>query len=187
MHMMTRMLRLLFVGLLLTISFSGFAQNSIYGDVNGDGEVNIADVNAVVRVILGESQIDNGIVGTWISEYGVDSYGRYDILENDIVSFVFNEDHTGRYTFYTNQGMAYVDLDWETRGDRLYIRYYEGDTENLYYRIDESGYLLLALDAQFTIYTAYRPVTESDMSSTGTSKDSHPSQSASASRAIKGR
>lgn len=180
--MMTRMLRLLFVGLLLTISFSGFAQNSIYGDVNGDGEVNIADVNAVVRVILGESQIDNGIVGTWISEYGVDSYGRYDILENDIVSFVFNEDHTGRYTFYTNQGMAYVDLDWETRGDRLYIRYYEGDTENLYYRIDESGYMLLALDARFTTYTAYRPVTESDMNTTGSNGASHH-----ISRAVKAR
>jgi hypothetical protein len=81
--------------------------------------------------------------------------------------------------------MAYVDLDWETRGDRLYIRYYEDDTENLYYRIDESGYMLLALDARFTTYTAYRPVTESDMSSTGTSKDSHPSNRASASRAIK--
>jgi hypothetical protein len=173
MQIMTRMLRLLFVGLLLTISFSGFAQNPIYGDVNGDGEVNIADVNAVVRVILGESQIDNGIVGTWISEYGVDSYGRYDILENDMVSFVFNEDHTGRYIFYTNQGMAYVDLDWETRGDRLYIRYYEDDTENLYYRIDESGYMLLALDARFTTYTAYRPVTESDMNTTESNGTSH--------------
>ena len=179
---MMKKLKLLIFGLLFAFPYSGFAQNSIYGDVNGDGEVNIADVNAVVSVILGESQMDNSIVGTWISEYSVDSYGQYDIVERDVVSFVFNEDNTGRFTYSSPYGQAYVDLDWETHGGRLYI-----DSENLYYRIDESGYLLLALDAQFTIYTAYRPVTESDMSSTGTSKDSHPSNRASASRAIKGR
>ena len=184
---MMKKLKLLIFGLLLAFPYSGFAQNYIYGDVNGDGEVNIADVNAVVSVILGESQMDNSIVGTWISEYSVDSYGQYDIVERDVVSFVFNEDNTGRFTYSSPYGQAYVDLDWETHGGRLYIRYYDGDSENLYYRIDESGYLLLALDAQFTIYTAYRPVTESDMSSTGTSKDSHPSHSASASRTIKGR
>ena len=105
----------------------------------------------------------------------------------DVVRYDFYYNHTGRYTYYSVYGLDFVDFDWETRGNRLFIRYYDGDSENLYYRIDESGYLLLALDAQFTIYTAYRPVTESDMSSTGTSKDSHPSQSASASRAIKGR
>ena len=184
---MMKTLKLILVGLLLTLPYSGYAQSALYGDVNGDGEVNIADVNAVVSVILGESQMDNSIVGTWISEYGVDSYGRYDIEERDVISFVFNENNTGRYTYNSPYGQAYVDLDWETHGDRLYIRYYDGDSENLYYRIDESGYLLLALDAQFTIYTAYRPVAESDMSTTGTSKDSHPSHSASASRAIKER
>ena len=133
------------------------------------------------------SSWENSIVGTWISEYSVDSYGQYDIVERDVVSFVFNEDNTGRFTYSSPYGQAYVDLDWETHGGRLYIRYYDGDSENLYYRIDESGYLLLALDAQFTIYTAYRPVTESDINTTSTSKDSHPSHSASASRAIKGR
>ncbi len=184
---MMKKLKLLIFGLLFAFHYSGFAQNSIYGDVNGDGEVNIADVNAVVSVILGESQMDNSIVGTWISEYSVDSYGQYDIVERDVVSFVFNEDNTGRFTYSSPYGQAYVDLDWETHGGRLYIRYYDGDSENLYYRIDESGYLLLALDAQFTIYTAYRPVTESDINTTSTSKDSHPSHSASASRAIKGR
>ena len=179
---MMKKLQLLLFGLLFAIPNSGFAQNSIYGDVNGDGEVNIADVNAVVSVILGESQIGNSIVGTWISEYGVDSYGRYDIVERDAVSFVFNEDYTGRYTYYSPYGLAYVDLDWETLGDRLYIRYYDGDSENLYYRIDESGYMLLALDAQFTIYTAYRPVTESDINTTGSSRASHHSN---ISRAVK--
>ena len=183
---MMKTLKLILVGLLLTLPCSGFAQHYIYGDVNGDGEVNIADVNAVVSVILGESQMDNNIVGTWISEYGVDSYGRYDIVERDVVSFVFNENYTGRFTYNSPYGQAYVDLDWETNGNRLYIRYYDGDTENLY-RIDESGYLLLALDAQFTIYTAYRPVTESRMSTNDTSKDSHQVHRASVSRRMTGR
>ena len=183
---MMKTLKLILVGLLLSIPCSGYAQNALYGDVNGDGEVNIADVNAVVSVILGDYQMDN-IVGCWISEYGVDSYGRYDIAERDVVSFVFNEDNTGRYTYNSPYGQAYVELDWETCGNRLYIRYYDGDYENLYYRIDESGYLLLALNAQFTIYTAYRPVTESDMSTTGTSKDSHQVHRASVSRRMTGR
>lgn len=170
---MMKNLQLLLFGLLFAIPYSGFAQNSIYGDVNGDGEVNIADVNAVVRVILGESQIDNDIVGTWISEYGVDSSGRYDIAESDVVSFVFNEDSTGRYTYYSPYGLVYVDLDWEKHGDRLYIRYYDGDSDQLYYRIDEFGYLLLALDVRFTTYTAYRPITESDINITGSNGTSH--------------
>ena len=173
MQMMTRMLRLLFVGLLLTIPFSGFAQNTIYGDVNGDDEVTIADVNAVISVILGESMIDRGLVGTWISEYGVNSHGRYDILEHDVVSFAFNEDHTGRYTYYSPYGLEYTDLYWETSCGRLYIRYSDGFFDNLCYWIDDSGYLLLALDVQFTIYTAYRPVTESDMNTTGSNGTSH--------------
>ena len=179
---MMKKLKLLIFGLLFAFPYSGFAQNSIYGDVNGDGEVNIADVNAVVSVILGESQMDNSIVGTWISEYSVDSYGQYDIVERDVVSFVFNEDNTGRFTYSSPYGQAYVDLDWETHGGRLYIRYYDGDSENLYYRIDESGYLLLALDVRFTTYTAYRPVTESDMNTTGSNGTSHH-----ISRAVKGR
>ena len=61
---MMKKLKLLIFGLLFVFPYSVFAQNSIYGDVNGDGEVNIADVNAVVSVILGESQMDNSIVGT---------------------------------------------------------------------------------------------------------------------------
>ena len=180
---MMKKIKFLLVGLLLTMSSNVFAQNSMYADVNGDGEVNIADVNAVVSVILGDYQMDN-IVGTWISEYVVDSYGRYNIEERDVVSFVFNENNTGRYTYNSPYGQAYVDLDWETRGNRLYIRYYDGDYENLYYWIDESGYLLLALDAQFTIYTAYRPVTESDMNTIVPARASGPNK---ISRSVKAR
>lgn len=180
---MMKKIKFLLVGLLLAMSNNVFAQNSLYGDVNGDGEVNIADVNAVVSVILGDYQMDN-IVGGWISEYGVDPFGRYDILEPDAVSFVFNEDNTGRYSYYSSNGLEYIDLDWETRGNRLYIRYYDGDSENLYYRVDESGYLLLALDAQFKTYTAYRPLTESDINIIVSSRASSPSK---ISRGVKAR
>ena len=38
----------LFLGLMLVLPCSVFSQNYLYGDVNGDGEVNIADVNAVI-------------------------------------------------------------------------------------------------------------------------------------------
>ncbi len=46
-------IQLLLLSLLLALPFNGFAQQSTpYGDVNGDNEVNIADVNAVIGVIL---------------------------------------------------------------------------------------------------------------------------------------
>jgi formylglycine-generating enzyme required for sulfatase activity len=48
---------LLFIGTIV-----GQAQNRLYADVNEDGEVNIADVNAVIDVILGNSSpISSGI------------------------------------------------------------------------------------------------------------------------------
>ena len=53
-------------------------------------------------------------------------------------------------------GLSYVDFDWETRGDRLFINYYDGDYENLYYGFDDYGYLILSLDRRFYQYTAYR-------------------------------
>ena len=45
-------IQLLLLALLLAFPFSGHAQQTLYGDVNGDVEVNIADVNAVIDVIL---------------------------------------------------------------------------------------------------------------------------------------
>ena len=46
-------IQLLLLSLLLALPFNGYAQQSvIYGDVNGDNEVNIADVNTVIGVIL---------------------------------------------------------------------------------------------------------------------------------------
>ena len=38
--------------LLIVFSLSGYAQSNQYGDVNGDLEVNVADVNAVIGIIL---------------------------------------------------------------------------------------------------------------------------------------
>ncbi len=44
--------QLLLLALLLTLPFNGYAQQTLYGDVNGDLEVNIADINSVIGVIL---------------------------------------------------------------------------------------------------------------------------------------
>lgn len=96
------------------------------------------------------------IVGSWVSEYGSAGYGTYDIWGYDVVRYDFYHNHTGRYTYYSAYGLAYVDFDWETRGNRLYISYYDGDYENLYYGYDDYGYLILSLDRYFYQYTAYR-------------------------------
>ena len=45
-------IQLLLLTLLLALPFKGYAQQSLYGDVNGDLEVNIADINTVIGVIL---------------------------------------------------------------------------------------------------------------------------------------
>ena len=97
------------------------------------------------------------IVGSWVSEYGHDYYGDYDIMGYDAVRYDFYGNYTGRYTYYSAYGLSYVDFDWETRGNRLYIRYYDGDYESLYYGYDNYGYLILSTDYHFHQYTAYRP------------------------------
>ncbi len=46
-------IQLLLLSLLLALPFTGNAQQStLYGDVNGDGTVNITDVNAIISIIL---------------------------------------------------------------------------------------------------------------------------------------
>ncbi len=46
-------IQLLLLSLLLALPFNGYAQLSTpYGDVNGDNEVNIADVNSIIDIIL---------------------------------------------------------------------------------------------------------------------------------------
>ena len=155
-------IQILLLGLVLTLPSNVFAQNYLYGDVNSDGEVNIADVNAVIGVIL-DNHHSNGIVGSWISEYAIGDNGeRYEIPEAIKVSFDFHEDQTGEYGYssYYNHNIVinYVDLKWEQQFNRLFIWYDDGDHEELFYRINEDGYLLLSLNAQLTQYTAYRPV-----------------------------
>lgn len=97
------------------------------------------------------------IVGSWVSEFGADGYGTYDILGYDVVRYDFYYNYTGRYTYYSAYGLSYVDFDWDTRGNMLYINYYDGDFESLYYGFDDYGYLILSLDRHFYNYTAYRP------------------------------
>jgi len=98
------------------------------------------------------------IVGSWVSEYGSDGYRSYDIRGYDVVRYDFYQNHTGRYTYYSAYGMEYVYFDWETRGNRLFINYDDGDFEDLYYGYDDYGYLILSLDRHFYQYTAYRQV-----------------------------
>ena len=45
-------IQLLLLALLLALPLNGYAQHALYGDVNGDLEVNIADVNSVIDIIL---------------------------------------------------------------------------------------------------------------------------------------
>ena len=45
-------IQLLLLALLLALPFNAHAQQTLYGDVNGDNEVNIADINTVIAVIL---------------------------------------------------------------------------------------------------------------------------------------
>ena len=45
-------IQLLLLSLLLALPFNGYAQLTLYGDVNGDLEVNIADINTVIDIIM---------------------------------------------------------------------------------------------------------------------------------------
>ena len=127
-------------------------------DVNGDGEVNIADVNTVIDVILGDyNALD--ITGMWCSEYFVDENGRYDIPEENAVYFTFYRNKTGYYSFTGNEGIDELTaIRWNLEDQRLYIWYNDGDYEELYCTIDENGYLLLSLYEDFKNYTAYRRI-----------------------------
>ena len=159
---MMKKIRLLLIGLMLAMPCSVFAQNYLYGDVNCDGEVNISDINAVIGVILGEHH-DKSIVGSWISEYAIDENGeRYEIPDVIKVSFDFYEDQTGEYGYNSqysgNLILNYIDLKWEQQYNRLYLWFEDGDHEELYYTINDDGYLLLSLNAQLTQYTSYCPV-----------------------------
>lgn len=99
----------------------------------------------------------DSIVGSWESYYGCQGNYEYDIYGYDRVRYDFYANHTGRYTYYSYYGLSYVDFDWDTYGDRLVIRYYDGDSDYLFYGYDRNGDLLLALDSRFYQYTAYRP------------------------------
>ena len=101
--------------------------------------------------------VDN-IVGSWESYYGCQGNYEYDIMGFDRVRYDFYTNHTGRYTYYDMYyGLSYIDFDWDTYGDRLVIRYYDGDSDYLFYGYDRNGDLLLALDSRFYQFTAYRP------------------------------
>lgn len=188
---MMKKIQLLLIGLLLAFPYSGQAQNYLYGDVNNDGEVNIADVNAVISAILGNYHFQS-IEGNWISEYALDENDEVFAIPDPIkVSFKFNEDQTGEYGYrYNNYGsiaVGYVDFRWERQATRLYLWFADGDHEELYYGFNEDGYLLLSLNAHMSQYTAYRPVDHDHPLEDGkVSKDSHHVAVKSISRAVIG-
>ena len=97
------------------------------------------------------------IVGSWVSYYGQDGYGTYDIVGYDVVRYDFYSNYTGRYTYYGYYGLDYYDFYWDTHGDRLIIHYDDGTSEYLYYGFDRNGDLLMATDSRFYNFTAYRP------------------------------
>jgi len=51
-------IQLLLLALLLSMPFNIWAQSTLRGDVNGDNEVNVADINAVIDIIMGVSESD---------------------------------------------------------------------------------------------------------------------------------
>ena len=42
----------------LTLTVNGFSQSPVNGDLNGDGTVDISDVNALINIILGKAEFD---------------------------------------------------------------------------------------------------------------------------------
>ena len=48
-------IQFLLLSLLLTLPVTAMAQSTIKGDVNGDGTVNITDLNAVINMIIDDS------------------------------------------------------------------------------------------------------------------------------------
>ena len=50
--LMKKYLNQIIMLLALALPFNGYAQQVLYGDVNGDLEVNIADINTVIDLIL---------------------------------------------------------------------------------------------------------------------------------------
>lgn len=137
------------------------------------------------------------IEGSWVSEYGHDFYGEYDIWGYDVVCFEFYGNHTGRYTYYSAYHIYCVGFDWNIySNNRLCIDYYDGDWEDLYFGFDRYGYLILSTDSWFNEYTAYysggmRYVSDGEISPYGPRNGARKSDSVtmvkSVSRGIKAR
>lgn len=190
---MMKKIQILLLGLMFSLPCNLVAQTFVYGDVNGDGEVNISDVNAVIGVILGDNNFKS-IMGSWISEYAIDDNGeRFDIPTEMCVSLTFDEDQTGlwgSYVYYSSPdhsyySISYEHMKWEQQARRLYIWLDDGYHEEMYYGFNVDGYLLISLNAQLTQYTALCPVDNRyPLGSSRPDKVSRHSDSAVASKSI---
>jgi hypothetical protein len=70
--------------------FEQIVEDLIMGDVNGDGEVNIADINNVIHIIVngggsghGHSPDDSGI--DWINSADVNGDGEINIADINVI------------------------------------------------------------------------------------------------------
>ncbi|MBO7610283.1 MAG: dockerin type I repeat-containing protein [Muribaculaceae bacterium] len=80
----------LLLGMLLALPFSGYAQQSIRGDVNGSGIVDVEDVNAVINIML------NYIGPTAAAD--VDGSGIVDVEDlNVVINIILGMDDGGSH------------------------------------------------------------------------------------------
>ena len=98
----------------------------------------------------------NDVVGSWESCFEYDGYKEYDIRGFDVVRYDFYYDFMGRYTFYSAEGLTYIDFLWRTDGSRLKIWYDDGFCDDMYYGFDD-GCLIVSSSRHFTQYIGYRP------------------------------
>ncbi len=131
---------------------------TIPNSVTAIGDNAFAFCRALKSATIGHVNSIDAICGCWESNYGYDNGYVYDINDEDIIQYKFNDDHTGLFTYFWKNIQESIDFNWEILNNTLFIFYSDGNSELLCYKLDENGYLLLALKSEFRQYTAYRPV-----------------------------
>ncbi|MBR4829855.1 MAG: dockerin type I repeat-containing protein [Muribaculaceae bacterium] len=102
-----RIVQLLLLSLLMALPFNAFAQQTLYGDVNGDFEVNIADINSVINIIF------NGTGYTPTAD--VNSDNKINIADiNALVDHILNPSSEEPNCEYIDLGLPSGTL-WATR------------------------------------------------------------------------
>lgn len=100
-----RSIQLLLLTLLLALPFDGYAQRSLKGDVNCDDEVNVADVNAVIDMILTGNSDRRG---------DVNGDGEVNIADVNVLIDIILNPHTDDSQDYVDLGLPSGTL-WATK------------------------------------------------------------------------